>query len=179
MFRVQTPKLEPARNFVQNSFEQEFQFASIATWYENQFGKPLALLPVTTDVALDKIEPTPSNFAYAMPASGRVAQGFEHDSKGVIIETSNADIEAAKAGMVRFVSEEQTLGRVVIVAHYSGGESWYAMLDQVDVELYDHIEVGQKIGTVTKNEGDENGIFYFAIKEGETFINPIDVIAFE
>lgn len=179
MFKVQSPKFEAARSFVQSSFEQEFQFASIANWYENQFGKPLALLPATTDVALDNIDPSPSNYVYAMPAGGRVTQGFEHDSKGVIIETSNSEIEAAKAGMVRFVSEEQTLGKTVIIAHYSGGESWYAMLDQVDVEIYDHIEVGQKIGTATKNEGDDNGIFYFAIKEGETFINPIEVIAFE
>lgn len=180
IFKVENPQLDRARNFVQNSFEQEFQFASVANWYENQFGKPLALLPNTSDIALDNLEPSQSDFAYAVPAGGRVAQNFDKDGQGVIIETSNSmEIEAAKAGMVRFVSEEETLGKTVIVAHYDGGESWYAMLDHVEVKLYDHIKVGQKIGTATKSEETDNGIYYFAIKEGETFINPIDVIPFE
>lgn len=96
----------------------------------------------------------------------------------MIVETvANKNVEVAKSGMVRFVAEEENLGKTVIVAHYDGGEFWYAMLDHVEVKLYDHIEAGSIIGTVSL-KGD-NGFYYFALKEGETFINPIDVISFE
>ncbi|MCT8137523.1 M23 family metallopeptidase [Anaerobacillus sp. CMMVII] len=178
LFRTQIPQLEGARQFVKNSFEQEFQFATVANWYEDQFGKPLALLPTTRDVALENLEGEELNVAYAVPATGRVTKSFDQDGKGVIIETvSNSNVEAAKSGMVRFVAEEETLGKTVIIAHYDGGESWYAMLDKVEVNLYDHIEAGKKIGTVSLN--DNKGFYYFALKEGETFINPLEVISFD
>lgn len=177
LFQTESPQFEGARQFVSSSFEEEFQFATVANWYENQFGKPLALLPTTTNLALEDFN-NEIDIAYAVPATGRVARSFEQDGKGVIVETnSNANVEVAKSGMVRFVAEEENLGKTVIVAHYDGGESWYAMLEQVDVKLYDHIEVGHKIGTVSLKEN--KGFYYFALKEGETFINPIDVISFE
>lgn len=178
LFKTQIPQLEGARQFVKNSFEQEFQFATVANWYEDQFGKPLALLPTTRNVALDNIDGQELDIVYAVPATGRVTRSFDQDGKGVIIETiSNSNVEAAKSGMVRFVAEEENLGKTVIIAHYNGGESWYAMLDAVEVKLYDHIEAGQKIGTVSLQ--DNKGFYYFALKEGETFINPLEVMSFD
>lgn len=178
IFKTGASQFEGARQFVQNSYQQEFQFETVAHWYEDQFGKPLALLPTTNNLALDNFEDQEMNFVYAVPAVGRVTKSFDQDGKGVIVETtSNSSVEAAKGGMVRFVAEEEKLGKTVIIAHYDGGESWYAMLDKVEVNLYDHVEAGNKIGTVSLK--DEKGSYYFALKEGETFINPIDVISFE
>ncbi|OIJ10557.1 peptidase M23 [Anaerobacillus alkalilacustris] len=178
LFKTQSPQFEGARQFVKTSFEEEFQFTVVADWYENQFGKPLALLPTTTNIALNDFESEELHVAYAVPAVGRVAQEFEQDGKGVIVETtSTSNVEAVKSGMVRFVAEEETLGKTIIIAHYDGGESWYGMLDHVEVNLYDHVEPGSKIGTVSLK--DNNGFYYFALKEGETFINPIDVISFD
>ncbi len=178
MFKSQIPQLEGARQFVINSFEEEFQFAAVANWYEDQFGKPLALLPTTRNVALENPETEPHHMAYAVPATGRVTKSFDQDGKGVIVETvSNSNVEAARSGMVRFVAEEENLGKTVIIAHYDGGESWYAMLDHVEVKLYDHIDAGDKIGTVSLQ--DNKGFYYFALKEGETFINPLDVMSFD
>ncbi len=172
------PQFESARQFVKNSFEQEFQFAQVASWYEDQFGKPLALLPITKNMALENLRSEELDVAYAVPAAGTVKKSFDEDGKGIIVETvSSSNVEAVKNGMVRFVAEEEILGKTVIVSHYDGGESWYAMLDHVDVKLYDHIEAGTKIGTVSLQ--DNKGFYYFALKEGETFINPLDVITFE
>lgn len=178
LFKFQNPQLDSARQFVETSFQEEFEFTAVANWYEDQFGKPLALLPTTTNIALNDFEGEQLDVAYAVPATGRVTQGFDQDGKGVIVETtSNAYVEAARSGMVRFVAEEETLGKTVIVSHYDGGETWYAMLDSVEVNLYDHIEAGSKIGTVSLQEN--KGFYYFALKKGETFINPIEVISFE
>lgn len=177
LFKTESPQLEGARQFVSTSFEEELQFATVANWYESQFGRPLALLPTTTNLALEDFNKD-IDLVYAVPATGRIAKSFAEDGKGVIVETiANANVEVSKNGMVRFVAEEENLGKTVIVAHYDGGESWYAMLDHVEVKLYDHIEAGSKIGTVSLKEN--KGFYYFALKEGETFINPIEVISFE
>ncbi len=178
MFKTGAPQFEGARQFVQNSFEKEFQFATVATWYEDQFGRPLALLPTTTNIALNDYENEEINVAYAVPATGKIARSFEQDGKGVIVETtSNSSVEAAKGGMVSFVAEEENLGKTVIIAHSDGGEAWYAMLDNVEVNLYDYVTAGTTIGTVSLQEN--KGFYYFALKEGETFINPLEVISFD
>lgn len=177
LFKTDSPQFNGARQFISTSFEEEFQFATVANWYESQFGRPLALLPTTTNLAQEDFN-SELDLVYALPASGRIAKSFAEDGKGVIVETiANTEVEVAKSGIVRFVAEEENLGKTVIVAHYDGGESWYAMLDHVDVKLYDHIEAGSKIGTVSLKEN--KGVYYFALKEGETFINPIEVISFE
>ncbi|OIJ10260.1 peptidase M23 [Anaerobacillus arseniciselenatis] len=178
MFKTGAPQFEGARQFVQNSFEKEFQFDTVAVWYEDQFGQPLALLPTNTNIALDDYENENINVAYAVPATGTIARSFEQDGKGVIVETtSNSNVEAAKGGMVRFVAEEENLGKTVIIAHHDGGEAWYAMLDNVEVSLYDYVEAGSTIGTASIQEN--KGYYYFALKEGETFINPLEVISFD
>ncbi|UTW68949.1 hypothetical protein KHA80_17155 [Anaerobacillus sp. HL2] len=51
--KFQNPQLEGARQFVETSFQEEFEFTAVANWYENQFGRPLALLPTTRNVALN------------------------------------------------------------------------------------------------------------------------------
>ncbi len=45
LFRNHTATLDSTRNVVKNTMETEFQFAMVSNWYEDKFGKPLALLP--------------------------------------------------------------------------------------------------------------------------------------
>ena len=55
MFRNQTPILDPAREFVTKSMQEDFQFAAVSDWYESTFGKQLALLP-TSDTDKTKVK---------------------------------------------------------------------------------------------------------------------------
>jgi stage IV sporulation protein FA len=47
------------------------------------------------------------------------------------------------------------------------------------VKLYDFIEAGKEVGKAMNNEEGTKGIFYLAIKQGDHFIDPIQVISFE
>jgi len=179
LFQNEWKQVEPVRQFVKDSYETEFQFATIANWYENQFGRPLALIPFETNMALGELENAPE-LAYAVPASGTIAESFETNGTGIIVKTEpKASVEAAKAGFVFFIGEEEEIGKAVGVQHYDGGESWYGMLENIDVKLYDHIEIGTKVGTVSLDKKEGTGMYYFALKQGETYIDPIDVISFE
>ncbi|PIB58596.1 peptidase M23, partial [Pseudomonas sp. 2822-17] len=83
---------------------------------------------------------------------------------------------------VRFVGEDEEgdLGKVVVIRHYDGIESWYGMLDDVSVKLYDFVEPGDLIGTVSQDEDDDRiGVYYFALKDGNTFIDPAEVITID
>ncbi|ARK31585.1 M23 family metallopeptidase [Halalkalibacter krulwichiae] len=181
LFQSQVPQAEGPRNLVKQVYEQELQFAAIADWYENQFGRPLALLPINQNIAQgDPNEQV--DVAYALPVLGTISQDFEHDGRGILVETGmNAEVEAVKGGHVIAVTnnEDQSLGKTVTIEHYDGTESVYGMLDTIEVNKYDHIQAGHLIGTVSTNEEAEKGMFYFALKKDNQYINPTDVITFD
>ena len=51
--------------------KEEFQFATVAKWYEKQFGKPLVFY------SPNEKRRKYSAKNYAIPASGKVMQGFQ------------------------------------------------------------------------------------------------------
>lgn len=174
LFKHPNEELEGARQFVRTVFERDFQFATVASWYEEQFGKPLALFPEQNN------EPQKQTANYAVPANATVVQTFADNGKGIILETvGGLAVEAVKQGMVVAVKNTESLGKTVVIQHPDGNESWYGQLSRVDIDLYDYVRQGAKIGEATPIEGGRNGTFYFALKKSGKFINPLRVIDFE
>lgn len=182
MFRNESTKLAPIRAFVQETMNQDFQFAAVSDWYETTFGEPLAFLPFTKEKDTDQAEKTPSinQTEYALPASGTILEKFESDGQKITIQTgSGASVESMNEGLVRFVGKKEGFGKTVIVQHADKSESWYGNLDDINVNLYEYIEKGTKVGTASNSEDNTKGSFYFGIKQGENFIDPIQVIQFD
>ncbi|WPZ17545.1 M23 family metallopeptidase [Geobacillus subterraneus] len=175
LFKHPSASLEPARQFVARTMETEFQFAAVSAWYEKTFGEPLAFF------APKKETKTETASSYAVPVSGRVLESFDENGQGVMIETvSEAKVEAMKEGIVTFAGTKEKLGKTVIIQHADGSETWYGHLSTISVKLYDFIEMGKEVGTAQASDKDkQKGLFYFAIKQGDKFIDPIQVISFE
>ncbi|WP_043934241.1 M23 family metallopeptidase [Bacillus sp. EB01] len=174
LFRSQSPAADPARELILKGFTEDFQFATVSQWYENKFGKPLALLPQPKSD-----EPVQTDFA--MPASGKILENFEKNGQGIMIGTDkDAAVEAIKEGLVKFASVKEGLGKTVIIQHADNTESWYGNLESISVGLYDHVGKSKEIGRVGPSADETKGEFYFAIKKKEEgFIDPIKVISFE
>ena len=172
-----------AKDLVQQSFQEDFQFTAMEKWYEDAFGRPLALLPPEMDVVAPGNFDGEGNNIYALPANGVIRQSFTENGRGIYVETdSQEQVEAIRGGMVRFVGEDEAKewGKVVVVRHYDGGESWYGMLDNISVQLHDHVEGGDILGQVSPHDEKERvGVYYFALKERDTFIDPTDVISLD
>ncbi|WP_170007809.1 M23 family metallopeptidase [Bacillus fonticola] len=175
-FRQAGSPFQQTQQFVDRMMTEEFQFAAAGTWYEETFGEPLAFFP-TEDV--EKEVPTNTTAEYSIPASARVTESFEANGQGILIETGKgADVQAMNGGKVVFAGEKEDLGKTVILQHADGSESWYGELESLDVNVYEFVEAGSSIGMVSDG-GTNTGLFYFAIKQGDTFIDPIQVISFE
>lgn len=176
-----TPALEQPRNYIRSVFQTEFDFDRVAFWYEDLFGRPLALLPVQMETVAPGDMQEDISDQYALPASGKVRETFLENGRGIYVETEpNQPVETVKSGVVKFIGEDQQneWGKVVVVEHYDGGESWYGMLDDIHVNLYDHVEEGELLAEVSSHEEDSSiGVYYFALKEGDSFIDPIEVIS--
>lgn len=179
IFRSPSEKAETIQNYVKHTMDQEFQFAAVSDWYEDQFGKPLALLPAKNDGEEDKTDVS-GDSEYALPASGRILEDFGDNGQRIMIETGKgADVESMNEGLVHFVGMKDGFGKTVIIQHGDKSETWYGNLDNIDVNLYEYISKGTKVGTAMDSADGTKGSFYFAIKKGDDFIDPVQVIKFE
>lgn len=175
IFQSPSSKMEGARAEIKKTFEREFQFAVVADWYEEKFGQPLALFPAQSDS--NKEEPKEN---LAMPVTGKILEPFSEEHQGIIMETgTEAKVEAMSSGTVTFAGKKEGIGNTVIIQHPDYSESWYGMLDHISVKSMEKVTAEQQIGTVSSGEDGETGQFYFAIKQHDTFIDPIQVMKFE
>ncbi|XTP56909.1 M23 family metallopeptidase [Niallia sp. Krafla_26] len=180
MFRNSTATLDPARDFVTKAMNEEFQFAAVSDWYEGTFGKPLALFPEKTEEPTQTVDGEDSKTHYALPASGKILEDFGENGQRITIETGKgAEVEAMIGGLVIEVGEKEGFGQTVVIQHPDKTKSWYGNLSAVDVTLYQYIEKGTVVGKATDYEDGTKGSFYFAIKEGDDFVDPIQVIQFD
>lgn len=179
LFQSSHPAFEGARQYIATSFEEEFPFAAATAWYEERFGSPLAFLPFEDNLENTSQQPVsePTD-SFAVPVSGTVAESFSENGKGIVLDTGQDEsIEAIKGGVVVHTGPHEDWDLAVAVQHYEGGESWYGMMDNVEVKLYDHVSTGTVLGSVDTKEG--SGRFSLAIKENNQYIDPVDVIAID
>ncbi|GHH97174.1 M23 family metallopeptidase [Neobacillus kokaensis] len=179
MFRSQVPAVEPVKNFVVKTMDKEFKFATVSKWYEDKFGKPLALLPFTEKNEAGKTEEVQSG---AVPVTGRLLENFEKNGQGIMIETGKgAPVQVINDGFVSFAAVKEGLGKTVIVQHGDGSETWYGNLESIKVKLYEYIDKRTVVGTVSGSASEDKtkGQYYFAVKKDESFIDPVKVIRFE
>lgn len=173
IYKNNQPPFQKAQQTVQNIMETEFQFAAVSKWYEERFGNPIALFSPSETKHDSNQAPQ-----YAVPAVGRVLESFQDNGQGITVETTNKEVEAMDEGMVIEVRKMEETGLTVVLQHADGTETWYGNLKEIDVALYDFVEMGKTIGQVKQNDG-EQGTYYFAIKKGDQFIDPNQVISFE
>jgi stage IV sporulation protein FA len=113
---------------------------------------------------------------------GKILENFEKNGQGIMIETGKgAAVQAINDGLVTFAGVKDGIGKTVIIQHADKSETWYGNLDDVKVKLYEYVNKRTVVGTVSTSAGEDKtkGKYYFAIKKGDQFIDPIQVIRFE
>lgn len=180
LFRNQAAVLDPARDMIVKAMDKDFKFATVSNWYEDKFGKPLALLPFSEEDQAGKKEEAENTSA--VEVSGKLLENFQKNGQGIMIETQKgAPVQVINDGFVTFAGVKDGLGKTVIIQHSDASETWYGNLEEIKVKLYEYIDKRTVVGTVSASTGDDKtkGKYYFAIKKDDDFIDPIQVIRFE
>lgn len=173
VFKGNNPLFQEAKNAVTYSLEEEFQFATVSKWYHEQFGHPTALFNQT-----DKKEDNKVENELAVPASGKITESFKDNGQGIIVETNSPVVKPMNEGTVQEITKKPDTGLTIMIQHADGTKSWYGDLDEVNVSLYDYVMKDQELGKIKMNEN-QKGLYYFAIEQGNNFIDPIQVIRFD
>ncbi|KGP73890.1 M23 family metallopeptidase [Pontibacillus yanchengensis] len=175
VYRVDSQLFETPKQWVNQAITQEFQFASVNKWYQEKFGEPFAFLPQNppdnggTQPAMTE--------QFALPVNGTISESFQKNGQGIVISTDDAaQVHASDGGTVEFVGKKADTQNTVIIQHADGSKSYYGFLESMDVTQYEQVTHGQVIGTTSSTTEGQGQSFYFAIQQGNQFVDPIKVI---
>jgi len=173
VYRYPSDNIDPVRNVISTTMEQEIQFALVTDWYEETFGKPIAFLPSDRKDLNENVQQVSG--AYDMPVQGKIIEDYVSNGTGIIVQTDNDKIaHAVQEGVVIFAGIKEGYGNTVIIQHPDRSESWYGNLQSIEVKDYAAVSKGAKLGGLA-----EDGTLFFGVKKGDMFIDPSQVMSFE
>src|SRR5699024_7340393 len=102
-----------------------------------------------------------------------------YQSTGVNITSDDGEsfpVTAAISGKVQEVREDPLLGNIVVLHHGEQISTYYASLNDVEVDVGDEVKQGDVLGQAGKNifNEDSGNHVHFEIRKGDIEVNPED-----
>lgn len=183
LFQLNTSWTTPAKTMIADVLHRDMDFASAAAWYERHFGGTPSFLPVLGHTT-DPVNGSGIRHLLGKPISGTVVQPFALSMKGIEIVP-----EAAGAGLIQVVSSDagrvlQVLddpenGTTVVIQHTGNVTAIYGRLNESEVQVSDWVEAGDAVGSLKESVNEQPATLYFAVKEGEEYVDPAEVVALD
>ncbi|WP_339274281.1 M23 family metallopeptidase [Paenibacillus sp. FSL W8-0426] len=169
---------------VADALHREMDFEAATAWYEKHFGGHPSFLPVFGHAADAVNGGEGVHSLLGKPISGTVVQPFAMSMKGIEIvpDLSGEDsvrVVSSDAGRVLQVLGDPESGITVVVQHTGGLTAIYGRLGESDVAVNDWLEAGGVVGSLPASRGEQPASLYFAIKEGDQYVDPAEVVALD
>ena len=123
------------------------------------------------------------NNPFAFPTSGDISTGFIKNKgkqhAGVDFSVQKREpVVACFDGVVRIVKKFDEYGNTVVIRHYNGLETLYALLDEVCVLTEQTVKAGDLIGYVGTSSSNRKNALHFETRFFNEFFNPEKLINF-
>lgn len=133
-------------------FEDNFNFNYFTNLYNKYFGE---ILPPQEDITDDKMV-----FNETM-----TYKNIEKYQDGYSLEVEqNELIPILQSGLIVFVGEKENYGNTIIIQGIDGVDIWYSNINLEGYKLYDYVEKGKILGTVTDTH------IYLVFNKNGTFL---------
>ncbi|MDK2835821.1 MAG: hypothetical protein PWP21_598 [Thermosediminibacterales bacterium] len=126
-----------------------------------------------------KAAPSRGTGRFIWPATGRISSPFgprgrEFHTGVDIAAPYNTPIKAADSGTVTFAGWQGGYGRLVIVSHGNGFETYYAHTNKILVKVGEAVEKGEKIALVGSSGRSTGPHLHFEIRKNGKPLNPLN-----
>lgn len=179
MFRSEQPWAVKGQALVRQAMTDEIDFAAAAEWYKAAFAGAPSFIPIfgSADEGAKEAGAGMKGSAVSPLPGGSLVRTFAELLSGIeLAGPKGAPVVAIQPGRVMMVTEE---GDSVLIRHAGSRVAIYGKLGEAGVKVNDWVEAGDPIGKLqTAGEG-EHGVLFFALKDGDRYIDPLDVIAID
>ncbi len=124
--------------------------------------------PRATDAAL---------ISWGWPASGKIIQGFNANTKGIDIDGAvGSPVQAAASGKVMYAGNGvRGLGNLILLGHSNGFITAYAHNQSLLVKTGQQVSKGEKIATLGQSDTSSPRL-HFEIRRSGTPVNPLSYL---
>ncbi|MBV6272059.1 peptidoglycan DD-metalloendopeptidase family protein [Alcaligenaceae bacterium CGII-47] len=115
--------------------------------------------------------------SWGWPASGKIIQGFNDNTKGIDIEGAiGAPVQAAADGKVMYAGNGvRGLGNLILLGHTNGFITAYAHNQSLLVKTGDTVKKGAKIATIGQSDTTSPRL-HFEVRRRGTPVNPLSYL---
>lgn len=183
LFQLNASWTSSPKTVIADALHRDMDFASAALWYERHFGGTPSFLPVLGHTT-DAVNGSGVRSLLGKPLSGTIVQPFALSMKGIEIVpeaegTGFVQVVSSDAGRVLQVLGDAENGITVVIQHTGNLTAIYGRLNESEVEVNDWVEAGNVVGSLKSTGGEQPATLYFAVKEGEEYVDPAEVVALD
>ncbi|MEX2415648.1 MAG: M23 family metallopeptidase [Paenibacillaceae bacterium] len=167
IFQLEHSYAQRTQQAIRGVMNDSFDYKALTSWYQAHIGTIPTLLPI-----FHERSDGDARAEYSSPVSGQPMQGVADQADIIQVHTSaDRTVTAIGKGLVQSIAPSNRNGMTVRVLHTNGILAIYGGLESVQVVKNDWLEEGALIGYTN--------ILYFALKKGDQYVNPGDVIPFD
>ncbi len=179
MFQINESWTLKGQAVVKQALTDEIDFAVVAAWYKNNFAGAPSFIPIFGNQA-DKaigVDGKIKQTVMAPLSDGSLVRTFAELLNGIeLAGASEAEVVAADTGRVILVTGNPVS---IMLQHANERITVYGGLGVGAVKVNDWVEAGDTIGHLAKSDEGAHSLLYFAVKEKDMYLDPMDVIAID
>jgi stage IV sporulation protein FA len=171
------PLAERARTNLEGIVQTEVNWNVLNDWYAKYVDASPVIVPVIQQQKQESDQAVSgSAISFHVPTEAKLWLPFNSNRQGVLFRSSQSTVHNLADGRVIHIGPMTGMGEVVIVQHAGGIQSWFGMLNRIDVKKNDWLALGETIGEAVHLPENGGYALFVAIKDGEVFRNPFDVM---
>ncbi|WP_242403906.1 M23 family metallopeptidase [Paenibacillus pini] len=183
VFRMNQPWSLQVQQYVMQSLNHEMDFKAAEAWYESHLGKAPSFIPIFKQTPSSPLKVNTSASTIS-PIQGKIVQSFAVNLKGVEIEPDQVSngalqVKSVETGRVLDITGNSDTGLSVTIQHVNGITATYGHLGESILQKNDWVQAGDAIGKLTELSDGQTPTLFFAIKEGNRYVDPAEVISID
>ncbi|MNP22180.1 Stage IV sporulation protein FA [compost metagenome] len=157
-------------------------FQAAEAWYVSHFGEAPTIIPIFKE-SENEPKKVIASLNWVPPIRGTVTTPFSVDLIGIEI-TPNQDSKVAqqvksltKGRIIEVLTDSQS-GKTLTIQHTGGLIATYGHVD-TNLKVNDWVEAGDILGWLSIESNVKQPSLYLAMKQGNVYIDPLEVISID
>jgi len=176
--QISNENIQEGKRWLGQELSQSFDFVAMANYYQQFFAGSPSFIPSFGNRSEQVLARQHELVEMESPLrAASIVQTFGDKFNGIeLMGDKSGEVIAVEKGRVILVRDQQDS---IIIQHANNRISIYAKLEKVFVNVNDWVEAGTVIGKLPDQDEDTASTLFFALKQNDQYIDPLEVIPIE